>query len=336
MTRVAVVGSADRVARVRAILAEAPGVELAPTPDPSLGDVVVIADGTDEAIAAAHGIGRRAPVVLVIDGGETPDGLRAALEAGARGCVGPDADAFALRRTIATAESLRPSGVVSDPAADSVLVAVVGGTGGAGTTTVAATLARAGDALLVDLDLAGGDLAERLGLPLRTVGFAGGGDPRRLLDGLVEEAGGLRLAQVAPCLDLAWTIPPGACSALLREARRRERVVVVDAGRGLGPALEAIIEADTVAVVMPTADRMRGRTAAERFARLAAPDARIVVIESGATRAGAVRSRIAAAAGGAEADIVLERLRDPDGRGRGRLLAALRPLIADLAPGRAA
>jgi Flp pilus assembly CpaE family ATPase len=337
VTRVAVVGSADRVARVRGILLEAPGIELAPLPDPSLGDVVVIADATERAIAAVPGIGRRAPVVLVIDGGETADGLRAALEAGARGCLGADADAFALRRTIAAAGSLAPAGAAAEPLPDSTLLAVVGAAGGTGTTTVAIAAARAGDGLLIDLDLAGSDLATRLGLAATTAGIAGGGDPRRLLDGLVETAGSLRVAQVAPCVDLAWTVSAGACSALLREARRRERLVVVDAGRGSGPALEAILEADAVAVVSPANAPERRRAAVERFARLTAPDARIVVIESGVTRAGAVRSQIAAAVGAREADIVLERLRDPDGRGRRRLTAALAPLLAELAaPGRAA
>lgn len=334
MTRVALVGSAERVARSRAVLRDAPGIELAPTPDPTLGDVVVVAAETDDAMAAASSIGRQRPVVLVIDEGDTPAGLRAALEAGARGCVGPDADAFALRRAITSAGSF--SSARSDGAADGAvgsLVAVVGGTGGAGTTTIALALARAADALLVDLDLAGGQLGDRLRPASASVGLAGGGDPRRLLDGLIEEIGDIRLARLAPAEDLAWTVPPGACGAVLREACRREKVVVVDAGRGSGPALEAITEADVIVVVAPAERTARGHAAAERFARLARPETRIVVVGSLGRRGGGFHHRVAAAAGRRGADIVVERVRAPEGEGQRRLVAALRPVLMHASAG---
>ncbi len=65
-----------------------------------------------------------------------------------------------------------------------------------------------------------------------------------------------------------WLIRDGALRALLADARRSAALVVVDAGRPLGPACEAVAEADLVVLVghahRPD-DAVRARRRVERL-----------------------------------------------------------------------
>ncbi|MFM9124752.1 MAG: hypothetical protein ACKOSO_06260 [Actinomycetota bacterium] len=133
------------------------------------------------------------------------------------------------------------------------VVAFVGAHGGAGTTTAALTVAADADrgVCLVDADLAGGETAERLDLPgpPGDAGLAGAGDPSAAWAVLARRAPFGTLAVACPRPDLAWLIRDGAVRALVAEARRAAALVVVDAGRPLGPACEAVAEADLVVLV---------------------------------------------------------------------------------------
>ncbi len=139
-----------------------------------------------------------------------------------------------------------------------MLVAVVGAHGGAGASTVAACLARAAgaDGVLLDLDLAGGCLARRLGVehdPL-DAGLAGPDAAAQVVARSARPWAGGLLVPAATRPDLAWLVPDGAVAAACAAALRIGRTVVVDAARGSGPALEAVVGADRVVLVARATD----------------------------------------------------------------------------------
>lgn len=152
------------------------------------------------------------------------------------------------------------------------LVVFTGVHGGAGTTTAALAIACDTDrgVCLVDADLAGGDAAHRLGLPgpPGDAGLAAAGDPAAAWAILARGAPFGTLVVVCPRPDLVWLIRDGALRALLADARRSAALVVVDAGRPLGPACEAVAEADLVVLVghahRPD-DAVRARRRVERL-----------------------------------------------------------------------
>jgi pilus assembly protein CpaE len=140
---------------------------------------------------------RGSAAVVALDGRETVGGLRAALDAGARGFfVWPD-DRERLLGTVARSNGARgatgPRGSV---------VAVRGARGGAGATFVAthlaAAIARSGSScLLVDGDLVSDDIRSSVGAPLEGLHTVGD---------LLPVAGGLQPAHVK---DAAWAHPAG-------------------------------------------------------------------------------------------------------------------------------
>ncbi len=161
------------------------------------------------------------------------------------------------------------------------VVALVGAHGGAGTTTAALAVAHDADrgVCLIDADLSGSDTMFRLGLSER-VGDAGIAGIR---DGTIDPFAQLARRTafgwaliVCPRPDLAWLIRDGAVGDIAREARRHADLVVIDAGRPLGPACEPVLSADVV-VVVGHATRPDAMTQMRRrLQRLGVDDLRLV------------------------------------------------------------
>ena len=159
------------------------------------------------------------------------------------------------------------------------VVAVVGGSGGAGATTLACALgqagARRGPTLVVDTDPAGPGLDRVLGLEARdgvrwdALGSTTGRLSARSLRDAVPRDGDLGVLTWAPgAVDV---VAPFAAREALSAARRGHETVVVDLPRVLGPVPEEVVaHCDLVlVVVVPTVPGLA--SAARVCARLADP-----------------------------------------------------------------
>ncbi|MEU2154488.1 septum site-determining protein Ssd [Streptomyces sp. NPDC019396] len=234
----------------------------------------------DDAAARCRGASRRSGVLLVGHDREDPGVWRSAVEIGAD-CVLrlPDAEGWLVDRIADVAEG------VGRPA---LTVGVIGGSGGAGASTLAGALAvtaaRQGwRTMLVDGDPLGGGLDVLLGGEhaegRRWPEFAA--SKGRVAGGALEEslpaAHGLRV--------LSWdrgdmvAVPREAMRAVLAAARRRGGVVVVDLPRRVDEsAAEALAQLDAGLLVVP--GELRAVAAARRVAsavRMVLSDLRVVV-----------------------------------------------------------
>lgn len=233
-----------------------------------------------EASERVRGAPRRKGILLV---GRDPDDARLWKRAVAVGAdhvlVLPDAEPWLVDRLADIAEG------VGEPA---LTVGVVGGSGGAGASTLACALAvtaaRAGRrTMLIDGDPLGGGLdillgAERTG-GLRWPDLA---DSRgRLNSGALEES----LPHLGALSVLSWdrgdrvVVPPPAMRSVLSAARRRGGVVVVDLPRRIDEAaVESLAQIDVGLLVVP--GDLRGLAAGGRVAScvgMALKDLRLVV-----------------------------------------------------------
>ncbi|WP_305093678.1 septum site-determining protein Ssd [Prescottella sp. R16] len=216
---------------------------------------------------------RRDRVVLVCDGAPTLDDWRAATEIGADRVLGIPDDEPAL---VATFGERRGHTV-----ADGTVVAIVGGCGGAGTSTLAAAVAsvsarRQGAGrpsewtLLLDADPFGGGLDLLLGIEdrpgLRWSGLEVEGGrvaADALRAALPVHASGLSVLSCGRGDDRTGGPTPAAVSAVLDAGRSTGAVVVCDVPRHPTPAGDRVLEdADLVVVVVPAT--VRGGVAAER------------------------------------------------------------------------
>jgi secretion/DNA translocation related CpaE-like protein len=234
---------------------------------------------------AARGAGRRRlprrpDVVLVGTDLDDADVWVRAVDLGAEHVVFlPDADAWLVERLADAAESPGPA---------AVLLAVVGGRGGAGATTLAAALAvtaaRAGRrVLLVDGDPLGG------GIDLVFGGEADGGLRWPDLGGTRGRLPSAALADALPRMAdvsvLSWdrgdAHPVGAeaVAAVLAAGRRAHELVVVDLPRALDEGARTVLaEATRTLLVVPA--EVRAAAAASRVAAAVTalcPDVRLVV-----------------------------------------------------------
>ncbi|MFD0720077.1 septum site-determining protein Ssd [Streptomyces globosus] len=236
----------------------------------------------DDAARRVRGAPRRGGVLLV--GREAaeddPAVWQRAVEIGAEEVLRlPGAESRLVDRIADVAEGAGRSALA---------VGVIGGSGGAGASTLACALAvraaRAGErTVLIDGDPLGGGLDVLLGgestAGLRWPDLAG--SRGRVGAGALEES----LPELHALRVLSWDrgervpVPPAAVRSVVAAARRRGGVVVVDLPRRVDEAVaEALAQLDLVLLVVP--GELRAVAAAGRVAagvRLAARDVRVVV-----------------------------------------------------------
>lgn len=240
--------------------------------------------------------------------------------------------------------------------ADGALVAVVGGRGGAGATTLACALAvtasRAdhptllidGDPLGGGIDLVfGGELDQGVRWP--QLDATRGRVPAATLSGALPRMAGLSV--------LSWDrgrseqVPVAALQAVLGAGRRNHDLVVVDLPRHLDDCARAVLaSATTTLLVVP--HEVRAAASASRVAAtvgLLCPDVRVVT--RGPSPSGLDGTQVAEALGlpllgelrpEPGLDLSLDRGEAPGRRGRGPLAALCALLLDELVPavGRAA
>ncbi|MDJ0384465.1 septum site-determining protein Ssd [Streptomyces sp. G-G2] len=254
----------------------------------------------DDAARRLRGAPRRAGVLLVGRDLDDPRVWQRAVEIGAEEVMRlPDAESRLVDRI---------ADVVEGAGRPALTVGVIGGSGGAGASTLACALAVRAAALgertlLVDGDPLGGGMDVLLGGEgaegLRWPDFAGSRG-RVGADALAESLPELHALRV-----LSWdrgdrvVVPPAAMRSVVAAARRRGGVVVVDLPRRVDEGVaEVLAQLDLVLLVVP--GELRAVAAAGRVAagvRMVARDVRAVV-----------RGRLP---GGLDAEAVAELLRVP-------------------------
>jgi secretion/DNA translocation related CpaE-like protein len=239
---------------------------------------------------------------------------------------------------------------VGEPARDGAVVAVLGGRGGAGATTLACALAvtaaRSGrTALLVDGDPLGGGI---------DLVFGGEDDAGVRWPELRSTRGRVPAAALAEALPrmaglsvLSWdrgapaAVSPDAVGAVLAAGRRAHGLVVVDLPRSVDECTRTVLaQATTVLLVVPR--EVRAAAAASRVAASVATLGRdLRVVTRGPGPSGLAAAQVAAALGlpllgdlrpepGLEA--ALERGEPPAAGGRGPLSVLCACLLDELVP----
>lgn len=285
---------------------------------------------------------RRSGVVLLGDSLDDAQVWQHAVQAGAERVVFlPESEEWLTARLADAAEEASGEGVV---------VAVVGGRGGAGATTLACALAvtaaRSGrSALLVDGDPLGGGVdlvfggeSDR-GLRWSDLSGTRGRVPAAALADALPRMGGL---SVLSC-DRGSTgaVPAEAMSAVLAAGRRAHDLVVVDLPRTPDDAARAVLGvAASVLLVVPA--EVRAAAAASRVAAavgLLCADLRVVVREPAPGRldAGALARALGLPLAGhlrpePGLELDLERGEPPARRGRGPLADLCARLLEEVAP----
>jgi secretion/DNA translocation related CpaE-like protein len=306
---------------------------------------VIVGRDVAESCAGAR-LPRRAGVVLLGDDLDDAGIWQLGVEVGAEHVVFlPDGEAWLVEMLAESVEPVRLSGE---------LVAVIGGRGGAGATTLAAALAvtasrRDHRVLLVDADPLGGGI---------DLVFGGESDAGVRWPDLGETRGrvpGSALTQALPRMSelsvLSWDrgdvlrVPPEAMEAVLEAGRRSCELVVADLPRTLDEASRIVLSLASRALLVVPAE-VRAAAAATRVATQLAPmcaDVRLVV--RGPAPSGLGADEIAHALGlplvgflrpepGLE--LALERGEPPARRTRSPLSALCASVLDDLMPARRA
>ncbi|MFD9077966.1 septum site-determining protein Ssd [Streptomyces erythrochromogenes] len=234
----------------------------------------------DDAAGRVRGAPRRTGVFLVGRDLDDPLVWQRAVEIGAEEVLLlPDAESRLVDRI---------ADVVEGAGRPALAVGVIGGSGGAGASTLACALAvraaRAGErTMLIDGDPLGGGMDVLLGGEgaegLRWPDFAA--SRGRVGAGALEES----LPELHELRVLSWdrgdrvVVPPAAVRSVVAAARRRGGVVVVDLPRRVDEAVaEVLAQLDLVLMVVP--GELRSVAAAGRVAagvRMVARDVRVVV-----------------------------------------------------------
>jgi secretion/DNA translocation related CpaE-like protein len=262
------------------------GTEVDAAPDAGSGRrawstaaAVVVGRDAAEACARAR-LPRRSGVVLIGDDLDEAGIWQLGVEVGAEHVVFlPDGEAWLVEMLAEAVEPVRFSGE---------LIAVVGGRGGAGATTLSAALAvtasRLGHrTLLVDGDPLGGGIdlvfggESDPGVRWPDLGATRGRVPGSALTGALPRMNGLSV--------LSWDrsdvlqVPPEAMETVLEAGRRSCEIVVADLPRALDDAGRSVLSlASLVLLVVPA--EVRAAAAAARVATQLAPlcaDLRLVV-----------------------------------------------------------
>ena len=299
--------------------------------------------GPDAAAACARARLPRRPGVVLLGADLDDAGIwQTAVEVGAEHVVFlPDGEAWL---TELLAEAVEPSRTGGQ------LVAVVGGRGGAGATTLAVALALQGartgrSSLLVDADPLGGGIDLVLG---------GESDQGLRWPDLATTAGRVpggaltaALPRMAELSVLSWNrgdvlgVPPEAVRAVLDAGLRSCDLVVADLPRALDDTGQVVLSlARLVLLVVPA--EVRAAAAATRVAVQLAPHARdLRLVVRGPAPSGLGADEIAGALGLPLAgflrpepglDLALERGEPPGRRTRGPLAGLCGPLLDDLLP----
>lgn len=211
------------------------------------------------------------PVVLIAEEA-TAETFGAAMAAGARGVVSTEPTLAELQgRVEAAAEWARtmrrhfePSEEGPPPGRVGTVVAVCGGKGGTGATTIAVHLAVAAatagrGVCLVDLDLQKGDVAGQLDVVHRRsiadlVGAADDLDGTTLGEALFVHRLGPHLLPAPAEGERAEDVPARAARQILAALRARYQVVIVDCGAQLSEANAMAVELADRAVIAATPD----------------------------------------------------------------------------------
>ena len=335
-------------------LAATAGTDLEVAPDAaaarrSWSSAPLVVVGPDATAGCARaGLPRRSGVVVVgVDLDDASIWQRAVSVGAEHVALLPDAERWLTDRFADAAEGGGPEGA---------LVAVVGGRGGAGATTLASALAvtavRGGHTvLLVDGDPLGGGI---------DLVFGGEEDSGVRWGDLVGTRGRVPAAVLADALPrmnglsvLSWdrgdarAVPVPAVEAVLAAGRRAHDLVVVDLPRSVDDVSRAVLTAaGTVVLVVP--DEVRAAAAASRVAAavgVLGGDLRVVT--RGPSPSGLTGEQVARALGlpllgdlrpEPGVDLALERGEPPARRGRTPLSALCGRLLDELLPavGRAA
>jgi secretion/DNA translocation related CpaE-like protein len=307
--------------------------------------LVLVGNDAADGIARRRGarrLPRRDGVVLVSTDLDDAGVWQRAVEVGAeRVVVLPDGEVWLVERLAEAGEAPMPEAPV---------VALLGGRGGAGATTLACALAvtaaRTGRrVLLVDGDPLGGGIdlvfgaeAER-GLRWPDLHGTRGRLPAAALAEALPRAAGLAV--------LSWgrgdapTVPADAVRAVLAAGRRSHDLVVVDLPRSLDDAARAVLAETTRAFVVVPAE-VRAAAAAARVASTAAllcADLQVVVrgpAPGGLTASAVTRALGLPLAGELAPEtglaVALERGEAPARRGRGPLWQLCAGLLDELHP----
>ncbi|MBK5305513.1 MAG: CpaE-like family protein [Frankiaceae bacterium] len=309
----------------------------------SWGTAAAVVIGPDAAVACARArLPRRSGVALLGEDLDDAGIWQRAVEVGAEHVVFlPDGEAWLVEML---AESVEPSRISGE------LIAVVGGRGGAGATTLAAGLAvtasrRGHGVLLVDGDPLGGGI---------DLVFGGESDPGVRwpdLGGTRGRLPGAALTEALPRMSelsvLSWDrgdvlrVPPEAMEAVLEAGRRACELVVADLPRALDEASRIVLSLATVVLLVVPAE-VRAAAAATRVATQLSPlchDLRLVV--RGPSPSGLAADEIAGALGlplvgflkpEPGIDLALERGEPPARRGRSPLALLCQSLLDDVLP----
>jgi Flp pilus assembly CpaE family ATPase len=233
-----------RAAAIESMLESARGVASSGVVDPTgalsgvapASDVMLVCDGPGQpALAIARPLldgGTTLPVVLVSHHADLA-AHRAAMAAGARGLVELPTEPATMARTVAEAALAARSGDAVSEAGR--VVAVCAAQGGAGASAIAAALAGASAALLIDLAPGFDDAAERLGCsPGRTIAdlavLGAGIGSDAVSQVAARHPSGMRLVARPRDPDAFSLVPPDLGPALVRAARGAASLTLVDIG----------------------------------------------------------------------------------------------------------
>ena len=307
--------------------------------------VVVVGEDLLDACARAR-LPRRADVVVLGQDLDDAGIWQRAVRLGAEHVVFlPDAEQWLADRFADAAEGGVPDGV---------LVAVLGGRGGAGATTfacaLAVTAARTGrSALLVDADPLGGGVdlvfgGERdSGVRWPDLVDTRGRVPAAALSGALPQMQGLSVLS----FDRGRTgaLPVQALEAVLSAGRRSHQLVVADLPRNLDETTRSVLALTATTVLVVPAELRAAAAAARVAAAVGALCADVRLVTRGPSPAGLTGPQVAAALAlplladlRAEPglDLALERGQAPAQRVKGPLSGACHLLLEELLPAPAA